>query len=149
MVELINKNKQSWRKASLLLLILALIGPWTYDIIYVPAEYTCTPPNIRLEGDYCGLPMSGIRILFFLLEAFISISIGFMAGTAVFADRVREYLFIIFFLLPLLPFFGTAVMLWKNDSRRLQAIHLIAWGQVHHQYSKSHSCCPEQTNYSV
>jgi len=117
-----------WRVISLALLILALIGPWTYDVIYVPTEYTCQPPNIRLEGDYCGLPMSGIRVVFFLFEAFISISIGFMNGTAVFADRAREYLFIIFFLLPLPPFISTVVMFWKKDSRRMQAIHLITWG---------------------
>ena len=128
MADLANKTKQIWRIASLALLILALIGPWTYDVIYVPAEYTCQPPNIRLEGDFCGLPMSGMRVIFFLLEAFISISIGFMNGTAVFADRAREYLFTIFFLLPVLPFISTLVMFWKKESRRLQAIHLITWG---------------------
>ena len=118
----------SWRVISLALLILALIGPWTYDVIYVPAEYACQPPNIRLEGDFCGLPMSGMQVIFFLLEAFISISIGFVNGTAVIADRVREYLFTIFFLLPVPPFISTLVMFWKKDSRRLQAIHVIIWG---------------------
>ena len=123
----IDEHKRFWHVASLALLLLALIGPWTYDVIHVPAKYSCSPPNIRLEGDYCGMPLSGMQVIFFLLEAFTSISIGFLTGTAVFADRAREYLLTTIFLLPLLPFFGTAFMLCNKDSRRLQISHLLTW----------------------
>ncbi len=122
------ERKQTWRVASLALLVLALVGPWTYDVIHVPAKYPCSPPNIRLEGDYCGSPLSGIRMIFFLLEAFTSISVGFVTGTAVFADRAREYLFILFLLLPLLPLFSTAFVIFKSNSRRRQIFHLLTWG---------------------
>lgn len=122
------ERKQTLRVASLALLILALIGSWTYDVIYVPAEYACSPPTIRLEGDYCGMLLSGIRVIFFLLEAFVSISVGFLTGTAVFADRAREYLFTLFFLLPLLPFFSTALVIFKSNSHRRQIFHLLSWG---------------------
>jgi len=122
------ERKQTLRVASLALLILALIGSWTYDVIYVPAEYACSPPTIRLEGDYCGMLLSGIRVIFFLLEAFVSISVGFLTGTAVFADRAREYLFTLFFLFPLLPFFSTALVIFKSNSHRRQIFNLLSWG---------------------
>jgi hypothetical protein len=127
MTKLSDKNKQNWRIASLVLLILVLFGPWTYDVIYVPVKYPCNPPSIRLESDYCGMPLSGLRVIFYLLEAFISISIGFVTGTILFADRAREYLFILFVLLPLLPFFGTALVILKINSRRRQIFHLLTW----------------------
>ena len=127
MANLMNKNKQIWRIASLGLLVLALVGPWTYDVIYVPAKYPCKPPDIRLEGDYCGVPLSGIQVISFLLEAFVSISVGFVTGTAVFADRAREYLLTLLFLFPLLPFFSTALVIFKSNSRRQQIFHLLTW----------------------
>jgi hypothetical protein len=47
------------RLAGIALVVLALAGPWWYDKIYVPAEYECHRPNIRLEGDFCGVPIAG------------------------------------------------------------------------------------------
>ena len=128
MTDLTAKTKQIWYIASLGLLVLALVGPWTFEVIYVPAEYTCNPPDIRLEGDYCGVSLSGIQVISFLLDAFVSISVGFLTGTAVFADRAREYLFTLFFLLPLLPFFSTALVIFKSNSHRRQIFHLLSWG---------------------
>ena len=45
-------RKQTLRIASLVFLFLAMFGPWVYDKIYVPAEYPCRFPNVRLEGDF-------------------------------------------------------------------------------------------------
>jgi hypothetical protein len=47
------------RLAGIALVVLALAGPWWYDKIYVPAEYECHRPNIRLEGDFYGVPIAG------------------------------------------------------------------------------------------
>ena len=49
--------------AGLLSLLVAIMGPWTFDLIHVPSEYPCSAPFIRLEGDFCGTPMSGGWIL--------------------------------------------------------------------------------------
>lgn len=59
----INENKTIWRMIILFLLLIAFIGPWTYEQIHVPAQYECTPPNFRLEGDFCGTPLSGCGFL--------------------------------------------------------------------------------------
>ncbi|HMS01246.1 MAG TPA: hypothetical protein PKE62_18530 [Anaerolineales bacterium] len=58
---MINQNISIIRAGVLLLLILALLGPWMFDQINVPAEYDCSAPFIRLNGDFCGLPISGLR----------------------------------------------------------------------------------------
>lgn len=43
-----NEHKRVWRVAILVLLLAAIIGPWAYDRVNVPAEYPCAPPFIRL-----------------------------------------------------------------------------------------------------
>jgi len=86
------------------LLPVAIMGPWVFDRISVPSEYACTP-NVRLEGDFCGIPMPGIWILF----VFGSFSP----------------------LLPLpivLPFISTLLLIWSGERRRWQVFHVIAWG---------------------
>lgn len=114
--------------ASLAMLFLAIAGPWTYDVINVPAKYMCTPPNVRLEGDFCGLPISGIRMLSLLLESFSSFAMGLIFGTAVFALQAREYFLVLLFLLPYIPLLSTILSIWKKDSRRVQLVHLVVWG---------------------
>ena len=124
----IQEHKQSWRVAGLALLILALIGPWVYEVIFVPAEYSCSPPNIRLEGDYCGAPMPGAWIIFGFAQGFLSLNIDLLIGTEVFAERTREYFFMLLSSLSVLPFISTLLVLWKRDTRKLRKFHLVAWG---------------------
>ena len=50
-------HKKILRGAILLLFIVAMFGPWIYNLINVPAEYTCSHPNVRLYGDFCGVPL--------------------------------------------------------------------------------------------
>jgi len=121
------ERKQTLRIASLLLLYLAMFGPWVYDRINVPAEYSCNFPNFRLEGDYCGVPLSGISTLFLVLEGLGSLWRQYLAGSAVFPDRVRELLFMISFILLPLPSFSTLLVLFKRKSRGLQIFQLGMW----------------------
>lgn len=52
---------ESLRAALIPLFILALLGPWYFDRIHVPAQLACEFPTIRLYGEFCGLPFSGLR----------------------------------------------------------------------------------------
>ncbi len=63
----INKHKRVWRVAILVLLLVAIMGPWTFDRINVPSEYPC---SVRLEGDFCGTPMSGIWIFSWIIGGY-------------------------------------------------------------------------------
>ena len=44
-----NEHKRALRVALLILLLVAIAGPWAYDQVNVPAEYPCTDPFVRLE----------------------------------------------------------------------------------------------------
>ena len=99
----INENRNFIRPIILIVFVVTLIGPWMFDQINVPAEYACDKPFIRLEGDFCGTPLSGFQ--FFSLFILVGLPI-----------------------LLLIPFFTTALVIWKKDSRRLQTINLSMWG---------------------
>ncbi|MCC6300146.1 MAG: hypothetical protein IT314_12680 [Anaerolineales bacterium] len=90
-------NRSIFRVGILLLFVLALLGPWTYDVINVPAEFTCDKPFIRLDGDFCGVPTSVIQ---------------FFSGPVI---------------LLLLPFLTTALLIWKEETQRLRTINMIVW----------------------
>jgi hypothetical protein len=121
-------RKQTLRIASLALLFLAMFGPWAYDRINVPAEYPCHFPNVRLEGDFCGVPQSGISILFMVSEGLSDISRQLVAGSAIFPGRAREILFMLAFILLPLPSFSTILVLFKRNTRGLLIFNLGMWG---------------------
>ncbi len=56
------------RWVALALFGLALLGPWSYDLINVPAEYTCEKPFVRLVGDFCGQSYSGASVVVGILQ---------------------------------------------------------------------------------
>lgn len=120
---MINQNISIIRVVVLLLLILALLGPWAFDQINVPAEYDCSP-FIRLNGDFCGMPMSGIRFFQLWVGGFFYMLFELISGK--FMGQGQEFLLVLA-ILPLLPFFTTLLLLWKKDARQLRTAHLIAW----------------------
>ena len=94
----VENHKQIWRWVILVLLIFAIMGPWEFDQTNVPAEFACNPPHIRLEGDFCGLPISLIRIYSLVL------------------------------ILLILPIINTLFLLLRDDRPRLQKFHLVICG---------------------
>ena len=121
----INKNKKVLRVIILALLGVAFIGPWTFDLINVPSEYSCSAPNIRLYGDFCGVPLSGIRILYWMVSGFIYAIKALGTGSMLFYDWARELLFSLLLFLILLPFFSTLLLILRGDSRRLQIFNVV------------------------
>lgn len=123
------KYRQLWRVAVLVLLLAAMMGPWGFDRIYVPSKYSCSSPFVRLEGDFCGIPMRGITVLYFLAGAFIGISVELVTGATAFGDRAGEFLFSAF--LPpflVLPLVSTLLLILRGDRRRRQVFSTVAWG---------------------
>jgi len=108
----------------LALFIVSMLGPWMFDLINVPAEYECDKPFVRLEGDFCGLPLSGIKFFTWFAGGFFQIIVGLMTGT--FTGRSRE-LIVGFSILPLIPFFTTLPLIWKKETPRLRTINLVTW----------------------
>ena len=123
----ISEHQRSWRIALLVVMVVAFLGPWSFDRINVPAKYECSPPNIRLVGDFCGVPMSGVRIIFWTGGGFISIIFGLQTGEFVFSERIRELLTIWLLLFPVLPFISTLLLILRGNNRRRQVFTIIAW----------------------
>jgi hypothetical protein len=92
----INQNKRILRFVVLGLLLVALLGPWVFDIIYIPGEFPCSDPWIRVGGDFCGLPVPGIYSV-----------LGFIG------------------VLFLLPVISTTALLLRNDSRPWFMFHIL------------------------
>ena len=124
----INKQERVWRVAILVLLLVAIMGPWTFDLINVPSEYPCSTPNIRLEGDFCGIPMSGIWIFPWMVGGFINASVGLVTGAMGFTEWTRVFLFSLVIFLLLLPFFSTLLLILGGGHRRGQMFQVGAWG---------------------
>lgn len=128
----LNKHKRIWRVSILLLLLVALTGPWSFDRIHVPSQYPCSPPNFRLEGDFCGSPLSGMWIYFWMIAGFVHMLVEFATGAIPFADWVGEFLRALFSVLILIllltPIISTLRLVRRDDLRRNQVIHITLWG---------------------
>lgn len=121
---LVNK-KIVWRGLLLLLFFLAMAGPWMFDRIWVPAEYTCSAPFVRLDENFCGSPLSG----FWLVNLLMGVLWGLrelLMGRMSFAGWVKEAPAGLVFLILWLPAVLIFYLLFKN-SRRLQVASLISW----------------------
>jgi hypothetical protein len=118
--------------AILLLLLVALMGPWALDRVNVPAEYPCSPPFIRLEGDFCGSPISGMRTLFWMVAGFIGMVVGFVTGARSFADSAGNLPGVLFSLMVLFlllsPFISTLRLMRGGATRRGQVYHVAVLG---------------------
>jgi hypothetical protein len=122
------RTRGYWRVILLSLLSLALIGPWMFDLINVPAEYTCHAPNVRLYGDFCGVPISGFQLLSWMVSGFVTAGLGLVTGSVVFSDWFRQLVFSLLTILVLLPIISMLLMILRGERRRLQVFNLVAWG---------------------
>jgi hypothetical protein len=128
----INEHKNVGRVVALMLLLAAIMGPWTYTSDGAPPAAWCHDPFILLENDRCVGLVSGATVLTFMSSAFLSMSVGLVSGATVFADRAGEFLGVFLFMMLLfllmLPFFSTLFLIRDGDSRRLRVFHVMAWG---------------------
>ena len=131
------KHKRNWRTAVLILLLISLTGPWAFDLINVPAEYTCSPPNYRLEGDFCGVPLAGLWIFIAIIGNFVSIIAKLITGAITFNSLTRELIFSMLYLFLIVPFFTTLLLILGKDRQfwlqklflgLAATIGLIFWG---------------------
>ena len=116
--------KRVWRVAILGLFVAAVVGPWVFDRINVPAQYAC---DYRLEGDFCGIPMSGVWILAAWGGVLIQWVAGIAAGSLPLANLGGALLFILGVLLFLLPFFTTLGLVLRGDRPSRPVLRLGAW----------------------
>ena len=124
----LHEHKNVWRVAVLVLLLVAIMRPWGFDVVNVPSEYPCSAPYIRLEGDFCGIPLSGVWAYGWWLNGMVAGSRGLLRGAVSFVDWARGFLFGLLLCLFLLPVISTLLLILRGDRQRRQVFHLVAWG---------------------
>ena len=71
-VSWINEHKNVGRVVVLILLLVAIMGPWTYSSDGAPPAEWCRAPNILLENGRCVRLVSGLEVLTVIVGAFLS-----------------------------------------------------------------------------
>ena len=124
------KRERIWRISVLGLLLLAVLGHWGFDRILLPAENPCTAPFIRLDGDVCGTPISGIWMLREIVSEFIERMAGILRGAPPPIDSGRDYIFTLFLgaFLIVLPLLSNLVLILAGNRRPWQFFNVVAWG---------------------
>jgi hypothetical protein len=120
----INEHKNVGRAAVLIVLVVAIMGPWFFDRIHVPAQYPC---SFRLEGDFCGVPVSG-TYLFGAVSEFLYRSGQLLSGAMGLGEWARGLLIGLLMSLLVLPFLSTLLLILAGDQRRRQVFNIVAWG---------------------
>jgi len=123
----LHEPERVWSFAALALLLVAFAGPWSFDLINVPSEYTCAAPFIRLKGDYCGVPLPGTWIFLALISQF-ALTVGHLAtGTIVATQLSRGLPVLLVSCLLFLPFFGTLLTVLRRGRPRKHVLHFAVW----------------------
>jgi len=107
--------------------LLSIAGPWFYDEIMVPAQYECSAPFIRLEGDFCGLPQSGFHLIIFPLGALLQIFLSGSGGSALSAVGFRDLAVMAAFIALLLPAITTILRAVRGSSQMASLLTIAAW----------------------
>ena len=124
----ISEHKNVWRVAILAVVLVAIMGPWTLDLTNVPSEYSCSAPNIRLDDNFCGMPLPGIWHFRMMVNGFVYASAGLVSGAMAFVEWARQFLYSLYLFLLVLPFFSTLLLILRGDRRGRQVFNVAAWG---------------------
>ena len=128
-MEKINRHKGVLRGAMLILLLVAMAGPWFFDDDGTPPAEWCHEPNMLLGNGSCVSLVSGVEI--FSAMIVVSFSLIKQLATEVLTGRIREYiiLFVLDVLLLLLvqPIFSTLLLSYGEDRPRRRMYNRIAW----------------------
>jgi len=120
------KNSRTWRAVALILLLIAMFGPWTYERVYAPPSNPCAAPNVQIEGDlYCGIPFPILWQIFGLLHW--EGAAALLTGDIDFSQWAPQFLFRFLPLLLILPIFTTLALISRRQRSRWQVLNVLAW----------------------
>ena len=128
----IEEKKRNWRMVIFILLILAFLSPWGYERLNIPAEYDCGPINTRLEGDFCGSPISGAQLFLIGMIGIANGINGLITREGILAlvefDFWLGLVYGLVLILLILPIVNTLFLYFSGDKPRLQKFHLLVCG---------------------
>ena len=117
------KTQRDWRILIWILLLVSIFGPWFFDKLYIPSEYTC---SVRLDENFCGTPVTGIWVLSAIFLTLVGSVVDLVKGAAVEYDAPRAFLICLLGLSLVLPFVSTLLVITRGDRRPRLAFHMIA-----------------------
>lgn len=123
----LDQHRRIWRIIILAIVLITFIGPWGYDLINVPAQYECAFPNFRLEGDFCGVPLSGITVFVPGLRLVLDAVVRLVQGASPDPILARN-LWSLFLILIVLPVFTIPILIMAGERLGRQSIHAVIWG---------------------
>lgn len=123
----LDQNRPVWRIIILAIVLIAFIGPWGYDRIHVPAQYDCTFPNFRLEGDFCGVPLSGISVFVPGLGLVLDAAVRMVRGAPPDPILARNLWSLFIILIPL-PVFIIPLLVVAGERLSRKSIYVVVWG---------------------
>ncbi|MDX1437685.1 MAG: hypothetical protein R3335_12785 [Anaerolineales bacterium] len=118
-------DSRGWRWLLLGLLLVALVGPWAYDVVHVPARYACSAPFTRLEGDFCGIPLSGFSIARMMAGSVLYSLTNLFSGDT---GLARELLFGLGGIVLVLPLILSFYLILREGTRRIRYSLMIVLG---------------------
>ena len=126
----VNENRRYLSMAMLALLVLSIVGPWGYNQINIPAQFPCGEPYIRLEGDFCGEPMSPVKGISVMTVDLIRMIAGALNGTIsiTWSEWGGMALFLLAVLCLLLPLISALRWSLPQKYQPWLVFDLIAWG---------------------
>ena len=121
------EHERGWRVAFLMILGIAMLGPWSFDRISVPQPYSCSSPNVRLDDTFCGMPIPVTLLLLDVPLQFAHLVNELITGsTSKYASA--EWLSILFSIFLVFPFLSTSILILGQEQRYWSAIHCVALG---------------------
>lgn len=123
----IREHRRTWQLAFLVLVPATFVGPWLYDMLWVPAEYVCSPPAVRLDGDYCGLPMSGLGFFRWVIPELAYASKVFLSGDITLIDWAKDCSLGLLLSVLFLPLLSTLLLVLFGDRPRRQVFGVVSW----------------------
>jgi len=126
-VSWIIEHKNGWRVALLVVMLVAFLGYWTFDSIFIPSGFSCSAPNIRLDDDFCGTPLPGTWWLYWMVIGFVYASAELVTGAIGFSEWAEVFRVSLFLFPLVLPFFSTLLLILRGDRWRRQIFNLVAW----------------------
>lgn len=114
------------RTLVLALFLVSMLGPWMFDRIHVPAQYACGKPFVRLSGDFCGYPLSGVETIRWFGGGVIYTFGELIKGNL--ASQISQLVALLGIAIVLLPFISLLLVIGNHNSPRLRTANIVVWG---------------------
>ena len=90
---------QAWRKIIMVLMIVALSGPWAFERLNIPEPNRCDS-GFRMDEEFCGVEISGLFYFIMLFGNIFASGFQLVFGEAKLLEFVVSIIFVWFVLAP-------------------------------------------------